>query len=263
MNVRNVSSIYTKHLMPHETFSRWKSSIENINTEIETYKQALIDRGIPECEWLKNTLAKLRVAMLEQEGYNLDVASGRKQTSTNSPMAYTYPTDHRVFYNELVDEFRLYSLEHTNPNYNVAPQWQNNCQRCVPTFEMRYRGLEVTTRPSTYGSEHLLYHPFDVWQNAEIITCQGDGKVDVQRYMEEWGDGARAQVVVYWDGPHGGGHTFIAEQRNGETIFFDPQKGNMDVKNYFNRVVLNRTQFCRIDNLEFSKYIKECYQEVQ
>ena len=80
--------------------------------------------------------------------------------------------------------------------------------------------------------------------------------------LASWGDGARAQVVVYWDGPHGGGHTFIAERRNGETIISDPQTGRMDVSNYFNRVIPNTTQYCRIDNQEFSSYIDECYQEV-
>ena len=102
--------------MPGETSARWKTSVENINIEIENYKQALIDRGIPEGKWMIDTLAKHRAAMLEQEGYNLDVASGNGQISTNSPTAYSYPTDYRAFYNRLSDEFRQYSLDYTNSN---------------------------------------------------------------------------------------------------------------------------------------------------
>ena len=261
-NFGNTSSGYTRHLSPSETSDRWKTTVACIDAEIANYKQALMDRGVPECKWLTDTLAKHRAAMLEQEGYNLDVASGNRQTSTNSSTAYSYPADYAAFYNELADEFRQHCLTHTNPNYNEAPQWRNNCQRCVPALEMRRRGAEVTARPSTYGSEHLSYYPFDVWQNATVLNCQGSGRSDIQRCMSEWGDGARAQVVVYWDGPHGGGHTFIAEQRNGETVFSDPQTGNRNAEGYFNRVISGRTQFCRIDNLEYSNYIEECYQEV-
>ena len=262
-NLWNTYSGYTRHLTSNETSDRWKTSVKCIDAEIENYKQALLDRGVPNCKWLSDTLARHRAAMLEQEGYNLDAASGNGQMSTNSPTAYAYPSDYTSFFDGLADEFRQHSLNQTNPNYNLAPQWRNNCQRCVPTLEMRRRGSEVTARPSTYGSEHLSYRPFDVWQNANVLNCRGNGLSDIQHSMLEWGDGARAQVVVYWDSPHGGGHTFIAEQRNGETIFSDPQTGNINVENYFNRVVLDRTQFCRIDNLEFSNYIEECYQEVQ
>ncbi len=223
----------------------------------------MVRRGVPECNWLTETLAKHRAAMLEQEGYVLDVARGNAAQSTNSQNAYQSPADFNAFYEQLADDYRQHSLDVTNPNYSTAPQWQNNCQRCVPTLEMIRRGNEVTARPSTYGSDHLAYHPFDVWENPNVIQCKDSGIEDIKQNMKLWGDGARAQVVVYWNSPHGGGHTFIAEQKNGETIFSDPQTGKMDVFRYFSRVVPNRTQFCRIDNLKFTKHIEVCYQEVQ
>lgn len=237
--------------------------MKNVDELINNYREALIARGIPECKWLNQTLAQHRAAMLEQEGYILDAASGNATKSTNSEKAYQYPADFNAFYNELEDDFRQHSLDVTNPNYTTAPQWQNNCQRCVPTLEMIRRGNDVTARPSTYGSDHLSYHPFDVWENANVIQCKNSGIEDIKQTMNSWGDGARAQVVVYWNSPHGGGHTFIAEQRDGKTIFSDPQTGRMDVSKYFSRVVPNTTKFCRIDNLNFSKHIDVCYQEVQ
>lgn len=257
------SNGFTRHLNTNEVNSRWRSSVESINEQIENYREALHARGVPDCKWLNDTLARHRAAMLEQQRYELGVASGHANDSAHSAESYHYPENYTVFYNQLADEFRQYSLNETNPHYNDAPQWRNNCQRCVPTLEMRRRGSEVTARPSTYGSEHLSYHPFDVWQNASVIYTRGSGLEQIQNIMSFWGDGARAQVVVYWDSPHGGGHTFIAEQRNGETVFSDPQTGRMDVSAYFNRVRPNTTQFCRIDNLQFSNYIEECYQEVQ
>jgi len=253
---------HTRQLSTAEVNSRWESGVRNIDEQIEIYREELHNRGVPDCRWLNDTLARHRAAMLEQYGYDLDVASGHGADSVHNGEAYPNIGDYPSFYNNLAEDFRQHSLTETNPHYNEAPHWRNNCQRCVPTLEMRRRGSEVTARPSTYGSEHLSYRPFDVWQNANVIHCEGNGMSDIQAAMNSWGDGARAQVVVYWDSPHGGGHTFIAEQRNGETIFSDPQTGRIDVSNYFNRVLENRTQFCRIDNLEFSEYIDECYQEV-
>lgn len=251
-----------RQLSSSEVNSRWESGVKNIDELIDNYRVELHNRGVPECQWLNDTLAIHRAAMLEQYGYDLDVASGHGSDSVHNSEAYPNIGDYHLFYDNLADQFRQHSLIETNPHYSEAPQWRNNCQRCVPTLEMRRRGSEVTARPSTYGSEHLSYRPFDVWQNANVIQCEGNGMSDIQNAMNSWGDGARAQIVVYWDSPHGGGHTFIAEQRNGETIFSDPQTGRFDVSNYFNRVLENRTQFCRIDNLEFSNYIEECYQEV-
>lgn len=95
-----------------------------------------------------------------------------------------------------------------------------------------------------------------------VIYAHGSGLSQIKKTMSAWGDGARAQIVVYLDRHHGGGHTFIAEQRNGETIFPDPQTGRSDVASYFNRIRLDMTQFRRIGNLEFSNYIDECYREV-
>lgn len=253
---------HARRLSSSEVDSRWESGVKNIDEIIDNYRVELHNRGVPECQWLNDTLARHRAAMLEQYGYDLDVASGHGSDSVHNGEAYPDIGDYPAFYNSLADQFRQYSLNETNPHYSEAPQWRNNCQRCVPALEMRRRGSEVTARPSNYGSEHLSYCPFDVWQNANVIQCEGNGMSDIQNMMNSWGDGARAQVVVYWDSPHGGGHTFIAEQRNGETIFSDPQTGRFDVSNYFNRVLENRTQFCRIDNLEFSNYIEECYQEV-
>lgn len=258
----NSSNNFSRHLSANEVDSRWQSGIESINEQINNYREALLARGVPECKWLNDTLAKHKAAMLAQQSHDLDIARGQAQSSTHDSESYHYPENYTAFYDQLADEFRQYSLTETNPHYNDAPQWRNNCQRCVPTLEMRRRGSEVTARPSTYGSEHLSYHPFDVWQNASIMHTQGSGLEQIQNTMSSWGDGSRAQVVVYWDSPHGGGHTFIAEQRNGETIFSDPQTGRVGVSSYFNRVRPNTTQFCRIDNLQFSNYIEECYQEV-
>lgn len=253
---------YTRHLSPNEVNERWQSGVNSINEQIANYKEALLARGVPECKWLNETLAKHRAAMLEQEGYDLDVASGHASDTTNDCNAYCYPGDYASFYDQLAAEFNQYCLDGTNPNYRDAPEWRDNCQRCVPACELRRRGNEITARPSTYGSTHLAHRPFDVWEGAEVHNSTGSGASAIQDSMANWGDGSRAQVVVYWDSPLGGGHTFMAEQRNGTTVFFDPQTGNADCSRYFDRVVDGSTLYSRVDDLQFSPYIEECYMEV-
>lgn len=253
---------FSRHLSPDEVNERWRVGVSSINEQIANYKEALMARGVPECKWLNQTLAKHRAKMLEQEGYDLDVASGHGSDTTNNGDAYHYPVDYASFYDELAAQFNQYCLEGTNPNYQDAPEWRDNCQRCVPTCELRRRGNEITAQPSTYGSSHLSHRPFDVWEGADVQNSTGSGTSTIQNSMASWGDGSRAQVVVYWDSPLGGGHTFMAEQLNGTTVFFDPQTGNSDCSSYFDRVVDGRTQFCRIDNLQFTPYIEECYREV-
>ncbi len=148
-------------------------------------------------------------------------------------------------------------LMKTNPHVNTGlPAWTENCQRCVPTYEMRRRGYDVEALPAK-AMDHLARNPFDVWENPNVIRCQDNGYGQIRDLMLQWGDGARCQIVVYWDGMQGG-HTFVAEQIGDETRFYDPQTGDEDVSWYFSQVADGRTQVARIDNLKPSKYITEC-----
>lgn len=79
--------------------------------------------------------------------------------------------------------------------------------------------------------------------------------------MVEWGDGARAEIYVGWDSEDSF-HVFVAENRNGDIRFLDPQNGNLDVEHYFDYVKNGLTKLFRIDNLEVNeKYIAECCEE--
>ena len=74
--------------------------------------------------------------------------------------------------------------------------------------------------------------------------------------MEDWGDKARAIIKVCWR--WNSGHVFIAENRNGNIVFLDPQSGNLDVGNYFNYIKVKKTHMLRIDNREFTPLINKC-----
>lgn len=154
-------------------------------------------------------------------------------------------------------------LQNINPNWLQSEEWQINCQRCVPTYEMRRRGYDVTSlpKPNNVLVSDLCYRPFAVWENPTIISASGNGQNDIENQMTQWGDGARAQITVVWDNGENG-HTFIAEQENGRTRFIDPQSGSEDASWYFSRVQDGSTRFCRIDNLNVTNRINDCCQEV-
>lgn len=81
---------------------------------------------------------------------------------------------------------------------------------------MLRRGLDVTALPCDGEYDYLASHPFSIWENANIISCTGHGKDEIESVMNSWGEGARAQIIVMWT--HTAGHTFLAEQRGGEHI---------------------------------------------
>lgn len=157
----------------------------------------------------------------------------------------------------------LDNLDKVNPNRDKGREWLINCQRCVPTYEMRRRGYDVTALPrmDEFGYDHLAYNPFDVWESPEVIRCSDSGKKDIENIMSEWEDGSRAQIVVLWKGTNSG-HTFTAEKINGEIKYYDPQTCKENVSDYFRYVEPGSTRFCRIDNLDVSHRIKECCKEV-
>lgn len=153
-------------------------------------------------------------------------------------------------------------LKKCNPNYDLDMKWKVNCQRCVPTHEMRRRGYDVIAMPKPEADPYKLsYNPFSVWESPEIMRCSGSGMENISDRMREWGDGARAQVVVFWKHTNAG-HTFCAEQVNGKTVFYDPQTGKTDVSDYFRRVAPDTTLFCRIDNQDVTERIRDCCKKV-
>lgn len=164
----------------------------------------------------------------------------------------------------------------TNPNFEEkhnSIEWGGNCQRCVPTYELRRRGYDVTVKPmptetvrGVFFSEktiakrddHLFYKPFDVWEPPESIHIS-DGQLGIENQMQEWGDGARAEIMVLWKGQKGNGHVFVAEQINGVTHFIDPQSGIDGVGWYFDDCDPAQIYICRTDDKNISeKYIKDC-----
>lgn len=167
-----------------------------------------------------------------------------------------------------VDHFdrkmRIYEAEEdlaaVNPNFSTGEyKWTNNCQRCVPTYEMRRRGYRVTAKPIPTGSaKDALAQTFELaWTRQDSQLCLRKNALQkIRMKMSTWGDGARAEVFLAW--PNGSGHVFVAEQRNGETIFVDPQNPAADASKYLEKAVAGSVRFLRIDNNSPSDYILDC-----
>lgn len=150
-------------------------------------------------------------------------------------------------------------LAKVNPNWhtNKAYEWTHNCQRCVPTYEMRRRGFNVTAKPRPRDDDKIAMQPWIVWQNAKPMSFKG--KKDIEAAMSKMGDGARVQIKMVFKST-GTGHTFIAEQLGGKTVYLDPQTGKA-CSEYFNDKATSNgwnNLFWRIDNLEPSDLIEEC-----
>lgn len=147
-----------------------------------------------------------------------------------------------------------------NINYNKGELYKNNCQRCVPAYEMRRRGYDVTAKPRIDGVDDVADNWLNVFENIDIVSCdRGNGLAQIEATMKKYGNGARAEIYVEVDANNS--HVFVAEQRDGKTVFIDPQDGNRDARSYFDYVVEGKTEMFRIDNLEPTDLIFECCEE--
>lgn len=210
-----------------------------------TGKTEMVDNVSYE-EWLKNITG---VDENNKRGYNKDGLLGTGKEYK--------PNYKKIKGNHSIED----DLKRVNPNFNTKdysktkPEWYKNCQRCVPTYEMRRRGYDVEAKPK-YQSDIISKKPQVVFKNPDIKHFTQDIENTIIKEMENWGDGSRCQIVSYWK--QGGGHTFVAEMEKGKVRFIDPQYGGLDVSNYIKEIKVKDSYFYRIDNLEFTDYIKDC-----
>lgn len=158
-------------------------------------------------------------------------------------------------------------LQAVNPHRDEGEEWRNNCQRCVPTYELRRRGYNVTAKPRSVSDidDYLSKgnHYFHMFENPQVIQCKGNGFEDVKYLLKQWGNNARAEIQVAWKNKLNQGHLFVAENRNGKIVFLDPQTGRVNVENYFLAAKEGYTTIHRMDNLQFNERIWDCCEEVK
>lgn len=166
------------------------------------------------------------------------------------------------------------ALSGTNPNYikGVRNEYSTNCQRCVPTYEMRHRGYNVEALPNSGDGLGRLSMIVKMWGlnkndkyyiSPKLLAGGANKKVDYNQEYADWfkfiGDmpnGARAQVGWMWKGSRTG-HTIMAEKKAGKLVFIDPQTQSIKNRDEFVADVKARPRYAfwafRVDNRELDK----------
>lgn len=140
--------------------------------------------------------------------YNKDISvKSRKEMDSPEEKLAEFP---RIDKQQTLEQ----SLKECNPNYEKAHCWMINCQRCVPIYEMRARGYDVTAKPRLFGLDYLAIQPFEVWENAEVHSTHGNGIAEIEDFLRKNGDQTRVQITAI-NKFGSGGHTFAAQINNG------------------------------------------------
>ena len=162
------------------------------------------------------------------------------------------------------------ALSGTNPNYDKAREYQINCQRCVPTYEMRRRGYDVEALGNLRGSVKLgnLEKMKELWsledkdilrnyieiKRGENITIKDADFGNVLDFIEDSDIGSRFQISWWWS-KNRTGHTVVAENTRKGAIFIDPQIGKTFTTEQFWRLDKNKRKMFlfRIDNRKINE----------
>ena len=148
-------------------------------------------------------------------------------------------------------------IEGVNPNYSRHQAYRANCQKCVPTLELRQRGYDVTAkwRDSSSLSDleyTLVRNPFVAFKDATVVQCKSaldNGKAEIEKQLQIWGAGSRVEIAVY--DAKKGGRVFSAVNNNNTIIFIDAQDNNLRAEKLFENRKLT-THFARIDTLQIN-----------
>lgn len=166
------------------------------------------------------------------------------------------------------------ALNGTNPNYIKGERngFSTNCQRCVPTYEMRRRGYNVEALPNARDGLGELKTITKMWgvrkrsecfMSKRFLKSTTNQAIDYSSEYKEWlkylknmPNGARMQIGWLWKNSKIG-HTIMAEKVTDKLTFIDPQTRVMRSYDEFIADVAARSRYgfwaFRIDNRELDK----------
>lgn len=245
--------------------------------EMPGTKRKLDVAGVSKTEARKRLSRQLEDYGIPSSGFR-KMSAGDQQKTLDAALApgSTPVVNGRRVYKKIEGEHSADSdLAKVNPNFKTGKdkggRYSNNCQRCVPTYEARRRGLDVVAKPiamnewgkvSSFDRFHSRNAYKAIFDGAEWVKAPSSPADKIEKSMRGWGDGSRAEVYVFWDPAktdgQAGGHVFVAENVGGKVRFIDPQNGSDDVSCYFDIIINSRTEFARIDNLDFTDALDDC-----
>lgn len=154
---------------------------------------------------------------------------------------------------------RVAAATGANPDYSKARGYQVNCQRCVPTFELRRRGYPVQAMPAPTGayngtSKRQNMSGRECFKNAITRGYFGVGptlnKAALLKELKALPDGARVGIIWLWPGASGLGHTIVCEKVGGALSFMDPQTGQVGAATLGQAHRSYGYSYYRMDNLD-------------
>lgn len=270
------------------TYEEWKAGKPAVNgtkpanrtisefMEMPGTKRKLDAAGVSKTEARKRLSRQL-------EDYGIPSGSFRKMSAGDqqkvldtalAPGSTPIVNGRRVF-KEIKGEHSAGSdLAKVNPNFKTKKdtdgRYSYNCQRCVPAYEARRRGLDVVAKPVKMNKWGKIsaYDPFARAESYKKVfpgaTWKRGGdkpEKEITSFLLAVNGDARAEVSVSWDHAlcgKSGRHVFVAEKAGNAIKFIDPQSGDEDVSWYFGIIKAEETEFARVDDAGFGDLIDEC-----
>lgn len=179
----------TRHLSADEVNNLWMARVKDTDAMIENYREALLERGVPEGEWLNNTLADHRSRMLEQERRTL-AATQDARAYENMPPIYQYPGDYETFYDNLAADYRQSCSDASSSN-NISMSDNRWNTEYMPLVEANIR-QSVATYFSDYVTSDKLEHSLEALRFMD--------QDELRHRYESDGDRMTGNTLGYNDG---------------------------------------------------------------
>jgi hypothetical protein len=158
--------------------------------------------------------------------------------------------------------------EGTNPDFSKGFQYEYNCQRCVPAYELRRRGYDVESMPVDLkklrgkNMDRLAVVPqaifvdengMELKPNQLFTTAEGQElKKKLRDELLKTAGDARFEIKILWKSKNG--HVLVAEKQGDEILFIDPQDASKkDID--WTKVRQNGVSYWRMDNAKFNPNI--------
>lgn len=144
------------------------------------------------------------------------------------------------------------AIKGANPKYKKGTNYERNCQRCVPVYELRRRGYDVTAAPKPLynfmGRSDIAFVDKKTGNFPKFSPLRTSRKM-MEKDMAPYPNNSRFAVRI-GQGKGKPGHVFVAEKIDGKICYSDPQTGKINALSNFSPA--KNMQFFRMDNLQIN-----------
>ena len=178
----------------------------------------------PKLVSIRKQLSELRPKKEELED-NIEDLEFNDETSSNKYKKL------KAEYQTFISKYRSLQRDLGNEN-NKVKLYRANCQRCVPTYELRRRGYKVTALPKPINKSHFEIYGkptnFFIDKDKNVIEfeyCKVKSGKDLDTFLKKsMPVDTRNQLSFGWDGQKIG-HTIVVEKEKNDLLYVDPQSG--------------------------------------